>query len=122
MQPFDTITVSQVWAWILGVIAVLISVDKAVDIWHKWRKASPDGRQEEKLKELENRVGALEQGLIKHESYFRADKARLDAIEDGNRVMLESLSALLGHAIDGNNIATCQKAKDDLNAYLINRK
>lgn len=121
MQPFDTITVSQVWAWIVGVIAVLISVDKAVDIWHKWRKSSPDGKQDEKLKEIEARVTAIEQGFAKHDSYFRADKARLDTIEEGNRVTQEALLALLSHAIDGNDVEACKKAKTDLNAFLINR-
>lgn len=122
MHFLDNVTLSQAWQWILSVAGILISADKLLDIYHKWLKASPDGKQDEKIKELDARVTALEQGLAKHDSFFRADKARLDAIEEGNRVMLESLNALLGHAIDGNNVATCQKAKDDLNAYLINRK
>lgn len=122
MEWLGTITISQIWVWVLGVLGVVTAVDKGVDIYHKWKKASPDGKQEEKLKELDTRVTALEQGLAKHDSFFRADKSRLDAIEDGNRVTQEALLALLSHAIDGNDVEACKKAKTDLNAFLINRK
>lgn len=119
---FDHVTVLQVSTWILGLLGALAVIDKGIEIVSKWHKRGPDGKQDEKIATLDARVGKLEQSLAKHDSFFTADKSRLDAIEDGNRVMQEGMIALLSHAIDGNDVAACKKAKEDLNAYLINRK
>ena len=94
----------------IGVIAAGISwIIKG----HRALKA-PEVRQDERLTALEKRVA-------EHDEYFKRDKLRLEAIEDGNRVSLRALRALMAHSIDGNETDALKKAKEDLDEYLINR-
>jgi len=43
-------------------------------------------------------------------------------MEAGNRVVLQGMLALLSHAVDGNDIAACEKAKNELQEYLVYKK
>ena len=45
----------------------------------------------------------------------------IESIEEGNKVTQKALLALLAHALDGNNTAQLQDAKEGLQQYLINR-
>ena len=87
----------------IGVIAVLVKKAK-----------SPNQHQNERLDILENRVD-------KHDELLGNDNKRLKSIEDGNRVTQRALLALLAHGIDGNDIESMKKAKDDLQQYLIEK-
>lgn len=121
MGLFDNISLSQVWGWIMAVFVAVVSIDKGIDVFRKWHKASPNGKESEKIVEMDKRLVTVEQLLIRHGELFRNDKARLDSMEEGNRIMLEGISALLSHAVDGNDVAACEKAKSDLQAYLIRK-
>lgn len=70
---------------------------------------------------LEERITLIEHKLIEYDSRFGRDKARLDAIEEGNKVTQKALLALLAHAIDGDNEKGLKEAKEELEHYLINR-
>jgi len=118
---FANLTVSQVWGWIMAVFVAVVSIDKGIDVFKKWHKASPDGQQNEKIAEMDKRLVVVEQAIIRHGELFRNDKMRLEAIEESNRVTQEALLALLSHAIDGNDVGRCVKAKDALEKYLIQK-
>lgn len=49
------------------------------------------------------------------------DNKRLNALEDGNRVLCQGMLAMLNHEITGNSIEKLKKAQDLMNEYLINR-
>ena len=70
---------------------------------------------------LEERITLIEHKLLDYDSKLARDKARLDSIEEGNKVTQKALLALLSHAIDGDNVKELKEAKDELQAYLINR-
>lgn len=70
---------------------------------------------------LEERITLIEHKLIEYDSRFGRDKARLDTIEEGNKVTQKALLALLAHAIDGDNEEQLKEAKVELERYLINR-
>jgi len=55
------------------------------------------------------------------EKHLSNDNTRLDEIEQGNRVTVKALLALLKHAIDGNEIKGLKDATTELNDYLINK-
>jgi hypothetical protein len=42
-------------------------------------------------------------------------------LEEGVKVLLKSMGALLSHSIDGNNMDEMKEARDDLNSYLISK-
>jgi len=118
---FANVTLSQVWGWIMAVFVAVVSIDKGLDVIRKWRKASPDGQQNEKLADIDKRLITVEQAVIRHGELFGKDKARLDRLEDGNRVIQEGMLALLSHAIDDNNVDKCKQAKEALEKYLIQK-
>lgn len=66
-------------------------------------------------------ITLLKQKMVEYDTFFRNDKARLDSIEEGNKVTQKALLALLSNAIDGDNVEELKEAKDDLQRYLINR-
>ena len=53
------------------------------------------------------------------EGFLKNDKLRLDRMDEGQRVTMQALLALLDHNLDGNNIDQMQKAKKDLQKHLI---
>ena len=73
------------------------------------------------LSELRARVEALELKSKEHDRMLANDLIRLKDIENGTRVTQKAILALLEHGLDGNNIDAMQKAKDELQSYLIGR-
>lgn len=71
-------------------------------------------KQTESINKLSQKTEAIEQRLD-------SDKQRLDDLETGLKYTLESLLALLSHAIDGNEVDGLKKAKQHLNDYLIQK-
>ena len=58
--------------WVLGILgsvcAGAITLDKVLDIIHKYIKKAkePDAEQDKRLDEMDRRIGALEQGQLQH--------------------------------------------------------
>lgn len=72
-------------------------------------------------KEMEHRLTQLEDKVEKLSTYATNDNTRIENLEEGGRVLLKSLGALLSHGIDGNNIQEMKLAREELNEYLIRR-
>ena len=78
---------------------------------------------------LEERVSLIEKKLefeikatfVEYDARFGRDKQKIEAIEEGNKVTMQALRALLKHSIDGNNIEGLEKAEEKLSEYLVNR-
>lgn len=49
------------------------------------------------------------------------DNRRINALEDGNKVLCQGMLAMLNHEITGNSVDKLRKAQDKLQEYLINR-
>ncbi len=120
-------TLSQAWAVILsicgGIVTISAAVSVAFKIYQHFKK--PNLKQDEEIESLWKKVIELENSLrtTREEflTFFKNDKARLDAIEKGNRVTMQALIALLSHGIDGNDVDSMKKAKDALNQYLVQK-
>ena len=67
------------------------------------------------------RLDSIEVRLKEHDEYFKKDLRRFEALEDGNRITQRALLALLAHGIDGNEIDSLKRAKDELQEYLLRR-
>ena len=59
--------------------------------------------------------------LNEHEKKLDNDHKRLLELEESNKIMMQSMLALMSHAIDGNHIEDLKQARDDLQKYLIRR-
>ena len=103
----------QITLAIFGGVLVVLNVWTNIEMRIKALKAPSES--------LEERITLIEHKLLDYDSKLARDKARLDSIEEGNKVTQKALLALLSHAIDGDNIKELKEAKDELQAYLINR-
>lgn len=108
------ITIS--WSALIAICAAVVTVSGAIGAIVKLitflRK--PEVKQNENIHELTGRMDSVDGKLAK-------DKERLDDLETGLKYTLESLLALLTHALDGNDIEGLKKAKKHLNDYLISK-
>ena len=108
------ITIS--WSALIAICAAVVTVSGAIGAIVKliqWLKR-PEVRQNENIDKLISRMDTVENTLSK-------DKERLGDLETGLKYTLESLLALLSHALDGNDIDSMKKAKKHLNDYLIQK-
>lgn len=108
------ITIS--WSALIAICAAVVTVSGAIGAIVKlirWLK-KPEVRQNENIDKLISRMDGVEDKLSK-------DKERLEDLETGLKYTLESLFALLSHALDGNDIDSMKKAKKHLNDYLIQK-
>jgi exonuclease VII small subunit len=78
-------------------------------------------KTEKPRKELEERVDSLDNRIAEIENKLKNYDYRVIQLEDGVKVLLRSMSALLSHSIDGNNLEEMKDARDDLNEYLISK-
>lgn len=118
-------TEKQALLWVLGIIgsvcAAAITVDKILDIIHKYvkRAQAPDDAQNLRIDELDKRVGALEQGLIRHTQALDRDLHRFEDIDAVNRLNLRAVRALLEAQLTGDNVAAMQASKTEIDDYLM---
>lgn len=73
----------------------------------------PQQTQDERISVLEKKVVALEEkasDTYKH----------IQNIDEGNRIMQQALLAMLGHAINGEDVEELRKARQSLYDYLTN--
>lgn len=94
------------------ILTVLNIIDKCITLY---RQAHAPELEQNK------RLDALEQEMANVKLYLDNDNQKIRSLEVGNRVILHSMSALLAHGIDGNNVNELVEAKKDLDEFLINR-
>lgn len=112
------------WQITLVILGALITI---FTVWEKIE--SRVTKTKEPTTNLEERVSLLEKKLefeikatfVEYDARFGRDKAKIESIEEGNKVTQKALLGLLKHSIDGNNIEALKKAEEDLSQYLIDR-
>jgi predicted negative regulator of RcsB-dependent stress response len=110
MQTQIVITPEALITGILTVCAAIITISGAIavllKVWNSYK--NPDRLRDQTLK--------------LHEEYLANDKAKIAELEEGNRITMQALLALMQHAINGNDIQNLKDAKEDLEHFLITRK
>ena len=71
--------------------------------------------------EQDKRLDALEARCDKYDRFFDSDKQRLNDLEQSLSVLMQSQFALMGHAINGNDVDKLKKAQNDMLEYLTKR-
>ena len=117
------LSIQEFWTILMGCCSALITIAAAVSIIISAVKKlkEPENVQNNKIRDIEDKMKHLEDRLKKHEEYFNNDNKRLLAIEEGNRVTQKALLALMSHAINGNDIDKLKEAENSLREYLINK-
>lgn len=111
--------------WVLGILgslcAAAITIDKVLDIIHKYVKKAkePDVEQDKRLDEMDRRISAIEQGQLQHSAALTRDLGRFTEIDEVNRLTLEAVRALLESQLTGNNVVAMQASKEKIDNYLM---
>ena len=111
-----TFTVSQLIRGFLaicgGIAAIGVATGWIIKLVTRIRKPNAD---------QDKRLDVLEEKVEEFERFFKSDKLRLETLEEGTRVTQRAILALLSHGIDGNDIDSMKKSKQELTDYLIRR-
>lgn len=104
-----TFTLTQLFQIFLAICGAIITVGGAGTIVIKIidKKRKPDKDRDETMK--------------KHQEMLDRDNKRLKELEEGNRVMMQAMLAMMSHELDGNHTEQLRQAHDALKEYLINR-
>lgn len=103
----------QIWAIILAVIGLILTVlniiDKVIVLREKARQ--PQENILQRIEILESWQGRIESRLKLGTDHF-------EMIDQGNKVTHKALLALLDASINGNNTEELKRAREDLHNYL----
>ena len=104
-----TFTLTQLWQMFLAMCGSIATIaGAAAVIYAIYKKAKqPDTERDETLE--------------RHSKLLDNDNKRLKELEDSNKIIMQSMLALMSHAIDGNHTEDLKQARDDLQKYLIRR-
>ena len=111
--------------WVLGILgglcAAAITIDKVLDIIHKYIKKAqaPDDAQNKRIDTIEKRLASVETVSTQHAAALRRDLTRFDGIDEEIRLVLVGVQNLLDAQLSGNNREGMQKSKFDINNYLL---
>jgi hypothetical protein len=94
---------------VLALLGAYITVMNAIKTW----------REEKQRKDMP--VNELEETVKGHTDMLRRDNDRLKELEEGNRIMMRAMMALLSHDINGNSSDKLKEAMDEIQRYLIER-
>lgn len=73
------------------------------------------------VKEARKPNDDLKAKVEKHDQLLDKDNKRLEAVEASNRMILQSLLAIINHEITGNGVEKMKTVRDSLEEYLIKR-
>ena len=106
---------------IMGGLLVVFNLWNAIETRVNKTK-EPTTNLEERVNILERKVDFEVKAVFeRYDTMFGKDKARLDSNEEGIKVILRALLAMMKHEIDGNNIAELEETSKDLQSYIIRR-
>lgn len=76
-------------------------------------------REEKKRKDAP--VNNLEEQVKEHEDKLKRDHERLNELENGNRIMMRAMMAMLSHEINGNSDDKLKASLDEIQKFLIEK-
>lgn len=129
-NPQFVFTLDEAVAWILAVCAGIACISGAVAALVKFGNflKKPNKEQDDKIEKIGNDVSKIESRVSELEmenkrivGMLDRDKIRLDAHEESTNMLLKANFALLGHALNGNNVDQMQGAFNEIQEYLFNR-
>ena len=123
----EPITLAQMWQIMLAACAAIVTISAAVGVIVKAinKAKTPEREQNARIEKLELDIKDIKLRLEKGDRNFDADKERMNRLEqtvkNTNKVIIESLQALIAHSIDGDNVEGLKNAEKALNNYLIGK-
>ena len=72
-------------------------------------------------KEQDRRISLVEEDVRELKKKQDTSYADIDNLKSANKILMKSMSALLSHGIEGNNVSEMKLAREELNEYLFDR-
>ncbi len=116
-------TLNDILQFFLAFCSAVIVVTGAIGAIMKWVNKAKEptttlvkrmDEQDVKLREHDGQIEDINELLHK-------DKLAIDKINEGNRVTQSALLAIMEHSLNGDNLSKLEKAKDDLEEFLIKK-
>lgn len=109
------------WAPVVIVFGVLASLDKAFDLYKKYKglAQAPDKKQDGEIANLRKDVNMLKDGYIRVQDALARDLQRFEKIDELSRLNLQGTYALLKGQLTGDNVPAMQKSMDEIEGYLM---
>lgn len=111
-MQIQTLTFEQ----LIGTVAVVLLL---IGVYNTVMSAIKTHREEKRRREQP--VTTLEDLVHEHEEKLDRDHKRLNALEDGNRIQMRALMAMLSHEINGNSDDKLKASFDEIQKFLIER-
>ena len=73
------------------------------------------------IKDLKKPIDGMKETLRKHEQHLANDKAEIDEIKEGNKVICKSIMTMINHELTGNDVSNMREMRDELQNYLIEK-
>ena len=123
MDNVISFTPAELVGFITAIGGAIVTVGAVITLIFKLvnRVRAPEIKQNERIKEVEDRLKAVEEQNKIFTQYFINDNNRFNALEESNKAILSTLRALLRHAINGNDKDQLEKAEGDLDNFLIKK-
>lgn len=106
----EALTLVQIRDFLIVLVALcgfIILIGNVVKTIREWRKPAAEARDE------------ADQWRTEMDENMKDNTDRIKKVEDGNKVIMKALIAMMNHEINGNSIDKLQKALGELNDYLI---
>ena len=109
------------WAPVVIVFGVLASLDKAFDLYQKYKglAQAPNKKQDSEISELRKEANMLKDGYIRVQGALARDLQRFEKIDELSRLNLQGTYALLKGQLTGDNVPAMQKSMDEIEGYLM---
>lgn len=78
-------------------------------------------RRDEPVTTLEEKIDKQGEIIGDHAEKLRRDYERLNELEDGTRIMMRALMAILSHDVSGNSIDKLKESMEEIHRFLLNR-
>lgn len=117
MNETISFTPYELYTVLLAICGAIISISAAGAVIVKVIQRAKQPEQAQTA-----RIEALEKKVDRYEQLFDNDNKRLIELEKGNRIMQQSMLALLSHSINGDDIDGLKRARDNLQTYLIDKE
>lgn len=109
------------WAPVVIIFGVLASLDKAFDLYKKYKGLAQalDKKQDDEILKLRKEVDMLKDGFLRVQDALARDLQRFEKIDELSRLNLQGTYALLKGQLTGDNVPAMQKSMDEIEGYLM---
>ena len=106
----DALTLVQIRDFVIvlaAIAAAVVLAGNVVKTIREWKKPGDAARED------------ANQWRTEMDENMKDNSERIKKVEDGNKIIMKALMAIMNHEINGNSVDKLQKALSELNDYLI---